>query len=152
MSGFPSNGFLSTADSVPSAMSSSFVSHSSASTQSPPSTDPNANSSHPAAAVASALGSGQSGILRRGIRGGIPDVTPIGGPFKLSCDDDWQQLGGLRYRRLYLGDMKWPNASLRSLEGASLAVAPFGGPIAAVRSEKIFQPANQQMKPELQVS
>lgn len=70
--------------------------------------------------------------------------------FGLGVTVDWQQLAGVSYRRQTIFTMLWENP--RILENSVVAVAPWGGPVAAVRSEKVFQPATNKLMPELQVS
>ncbi|KAL8447854.1 hypothetical protein Emed_004149 [Eimeria media] len=68
--------------------------------------------------------------------------------FGLGVTVDWQQLAGVSYRRQSIFSMLWN--SPRILENSVVAATPWGGPIAAVRSEKIFQPATNKLMPELQ--
>lgn len=78
---------------------------------------------------------------------GIGGIGGIG--FGLGVTVDWQQLAGVSYRRQSIFSMLWE--SPRVLENSVVAATPWGGPIAAVRSEKVFQPATNKLMPELQV-
>ncbi|OEH79524.1 N-terminal domain-containing protein [Cyclospora cayetanensis] len=70
--------------------------------------------------------------------------------FGLGVTVDWQQLAGVSYRRQRLFDMLWTNPKI--LETSIVAGAPWGGPLAAVRSERVFQPATtHKLVPELQL-
>ncbi|KAL8425657.1 hypothetical protein Efla_003977 [Eimeria flavescens] len=68
--------------------------------------------------------------------------------FGLGVTSDWQQLAGVSYRRQNIFCMMWEGA--RILEQSVVAATPWGGPIAAVRNEKVFQPATNKLTPELQ--
>ncbi|KAL8453827.1 hypothetical protein Emag_001635 [Eimeria magna] len=83
-----------------------------------------------------------------GIGGGEIGCGVGGIGFGLGVTVDWQQLAGVSYRRQTIFSMLWN--SPRVLENSVVAATPWGGPIAAVRSEKIFQPATNKLMPELQ--
>lgn len=63
---------------------------------------------------------------------------------------DWQCLDSVWYRKVHVFDMLWPPERQR-FEAYLIAAAPYGGPIACVRNEKVFQPARRNIKPELQI-
>lgn len=62
---------------------------------------------------------------------------------------DWQKLADLWYRKREVYTAHWSDEPER-LHLSVVAGAPFGGPVATVRDEKVFQPVRGSLKPELQ--
>ncbi|KYF39285.1 Vps16, N-terminal region protein, partial [Toxoplasma gondii ARI] len=63
---------------------------------------------------------------------------------------DWQCLDSVWYRKLDVFDMEWKHER-QLFDLFVVAAAPYGGPVACVRNEKVFQPAKKNIKPELQI-
>jgi len=63
--------------------------------------------------------------------------------------NEWQKLAELWYRKREVYDAKWDDEPDR-LHMSVVAGAPYGGPVATVRDENVFQPVRGNLKPELQ--
>eukprot|EP00923_Selenidium_pygospionis_P000379 GHVN01000711.1.p1 GENE.GHVN01000711.1~~GHVN01000711.1.p1 ORF type:complete len:879 (-),score=117.10 GHVN01000711.1:5584-8220(-) len=68
-----------------------------------------------------------------------------------ASNGDWQRLDTLFYRRIPCCDMRWSSDGNRLSSNNLVAAAQFGGPIAVVRDERVFQPAAGTGNPELRV-
>lgn len=62
---------------------------------------------------------------------------------------DWQKLADLWYRKREVYATHWADEPDR-LHLSVVAGAPYGGPVATVRNEHVFQPVRGSLKPELQ--
>mmetsp|Transcript_58339 Transcript_58339/g.103681 ORF Transcript_58339/g.103681 Transcript_58339/m.103681 type:complete len:862 (+) Transcript_58339:8-2593(+) len=62
---------------------------------------------------------------------------------------DWQKLADLWYRKREVYTTNWSDDPER-LYVSVVAGAPYGGPVATVRDEHVFQPVRGNLKPELQ--
>ncbi|PFH36128.1 putative vacuolar protein sorting 16 [Besnoitia besnoiti] len=67
-----------------------------------------------------------------------------------NSSSDWQCLDSVWYRKLEIFPMEWSDERQR-FDLYVVAAAPYGGPVACVRNEKVFQPARKKLKPELQI-
>lgn len=62
---------------------------------------------------------------------------------------DWQKLADLWYRKREIYTAHWADEPER-LHVSVVAGAPYGGPVATIRDEHVFQPVRGSLKPELQ--
>ncbi|CBZ50492.1 vps16-like protein, related [Neospora caninum Liverpool] len=98
------------------------------------------------------LASGRSSLL--------PTASPFLSPNFVTSDfsftagangsSEWQCLDSVWYRKLDVFDMEWTEER-QLFDLFVVAAAPYGGPVACVRNEKVFQPARKNIKPELQI-